>query len=86
MKYCFVKLNYHAEPNHPAKYGGPGVHRLKVSFYRHNGMSLIFKNYTSSVLVGNVEFNPSSVEFNSGTVEFNSTSRETMRAHILALP
>ena len=43
MNYCFVKLNYHAEPNHPAKYGGPGVHRLKVSFYRHNGMSLIFK-------------------------------------------
>ena len=39
-----MKLDYHAEPNHPAKYGGPGVHRLKVSFYRHNGMSLIFKH------------------------------------------
>ena len=45
----------------------------------------VFKNYTSSVLVGNVEFNPSSVEFNSGNVEFNSTSRETMRAYILTL-
>ena len=46
----------------------------------------VFKNCTSSVLVGNVEFNPSSVEFNSGTVEFYSTSRETMSAYILALP
>ena len=46
----------------------------------------VFKNYTSSAPVGNVEFNPSSVEFNSRSVEFNSTSRETMRAYILALP
>ena len=45
----------------------------------------VFKNYTSSIQVGNIEFNPSSVEFNSGTVEFNSTSRETMRAYILTL-
>ena len=41
--YRFVKLDYHAEPNHPAKYDGPGIHSLKVRFYRHNGMSLIFK-------------------------------------------
>ena len=43
MNYCFVKLNHHAEPNHPAKYGGPGVRSLKVSFFRINELSSPFK-------------------------------------------
>ena len=47
MNYCFVKLNYHAEPNHPAKYGGPGVRSLKVSFFRINEMSSPFKLHFS---------------------------------------
>ena len=43
MNYWFMKLIYHNDPNHPAKYGGLGSHSLKVSFPRINGVSLIFK-------------------------------------------
>ena len=43
MNYCFVKLDYHAEPSHPAKYGGLGVHSLKISFFRINELSSPFK-------------------------------------------
>ena len=53
MNYCFVKLNYHAEPNHPAKYGGPGVRSLKVSFFRINEMSSPFKDFRGpKILIG----------------------------------
>ena len=41
-----MKLDYHAEPNHPAKYGSPGFHSLEVSFFRANGMSLVFNIWT----------------------------------------
>ena len=56
LNYCFVKLDYHAEPNHPAKYDGPGIHSLKVSFYRHNGMSLIFKGPITLKCIKNLDF------------------------------
>ena len=83
MNYWLVKLVYHNNRNHPAKYDGLGVHSHKVRFRLVNRVSLIFKTTSRDQIRGRLIFISLKIWISRGALNISSKSREIRGARFI---